>query len=150
MTPIEIANNDLHFAAQELTSAKEAVRQHQSVVRNARALVAAALKNYLAEFPIVSRESLVRDNIRAEQQMKKDMLAGKVDPRSQPRIADELAQARAKQRSGGSYIDRASGLGGNANDFARSNMRLGFRRGVVVTSPDGSKHLVPATTRRGA
>ena len=143
MTPIGYAERDVEVAEQGLQEARKQVQQAHAAVKHARSLVSRALVAFNAEFPPITRETLMRETIAAEQQHKKDVKAGLVAPQRQSPIAN-------------SAIDRTAAYshGGNADDFARGQMRTGFRRGVtqVRTLPDGRRVrvLIPATTRRGA
>lgn len=77
-----------------------------------------------------SREDLVREHIKANQQHKQDVKDGK-------------AQLRPQRGRGRSYIDRMSGRGGDANDFVR-------RYEGVHTGLDGAPVSVSKGARRNA
>jgi hypothetical protein len=92
-----------------LSRAREAMLTAQNRLKARRADLSAEVREWQLLFKPMqqSREDLVRQHIAANQQYKQDVADGKIAP---PR------QAGPRGRS---YIDRTSGRGGNANDFAR-------------------------------
>jgi hypothetical protein len=135
---IAAAERDLKNAEAALQEARKALQQQHGIVKHTRALLSKCIAAFQAEFAPITRETLVRETIAAEQQYKRDVLAGVIEPKKAPRLAN-------------SAVDRHAfyGAGGSADDFARSNMRTGFRRGTTRTLPDGRRVLIPASTRRG-
>jgi hypothetical protein len=91
-----------------LTRARERMVTAQNVLKARRADLSAEILGWqtLCKPMQQSREDLVRQHIAANQQYKQDVADGKIAPPT-PRTR------------GRSFIDRTSGRGGNANDFAR-------------------------------
>lgn len=99
----------VNAANARLSRARERMVTAQNALKARRADLSAEIREWQLLFKPLqqSREDLVRQHIAANQQYKQDVKDGKVPPPRQggPR--------------GRSYIDRTSGRGGNANDFAR-------------------------------
>jgi hypothetical protein len=109
-------------AVNEAEAAFIAARTHvvtcQTAVRVKRKSVAAAIANWQASFPIISREQLMRQELGANQAHKLAFARGEIEPAEAPRIANSI-------------VDRAAayGRGTDTNAFMHGQLRTGFRRG---------------------
>jgi hypothetical protein len=97
-------------AHKRLDRAQAAMAIAQETLKQLRGGLAAEISSWQILFKpaVQTREQLQRDTIAANQQYKQDVKDGKVAP-----------PVRGPSGKGRSYIDRASGRGGEGNDFAR-------------------------------
>jgi hypothetical protein len=125
--PLQVTEDALGLARQELREAREAVA-------DTRAEVAKRLADYNAKVPVISREQNVREHIASENARRKA-------------VAEGCAQPTERAKPGPSHIDRAAYYGrhGDANDRVRSRFRNGgYHRGAYTLQ--GGVNLDP---RRG-
>ena len=115
---IKEAQADVITAERELIAAREAVIVQNAMNKRLRESFTAALKNFQATWPIITREELVRRQIRADRELMQAVKDGRVPPAEQPRIAD-------------SVIDRERMPWGGADAQIRKMNRLGSNRGYV-------------------
>lgn len=115
---VKEAQSDCMIAERELTQARDAVIVQQRINARLREAFTKALKNFQAAFPIITRESLVRQHVNAEANRRLAINAGLVAPAEQPRCAD-------------SVIDRERMPWGGADAQIRKMNRLGSNRGFV-------------------
>lgn len=126
---LKTLNDTLHAARQERMKC-------EADVRAARAAMSAAIAQWHGVGGGYTRDMLVKAELRAFQQHKQDVKDGKVNPRTQPGIAN-------------SVIDRSAAYSGHrgadANDFARRQMQNGgYRRGSFPASARGRRIAVPS------
>jgi hypothetical protein len=115
---IRAAKNDVVNAERALIQARQNVANQNAINLRLRATFNKALTNFRATYPVITREQLVRDQIKAERQLLQDIKDGKVAPAEQPRIAD-------------SVVDRERAPWGGADAQVRKGNRLGSNRGFV-------------------
>jgi hypothetical protein len=114
-----VANEMVGRAELAVNEARAHVTECIRAVKQKRDLVAQAIQAWqtASGAMMISRTSLVQEEIRREREYKLAVVRGEVAAPELPRRAS-------------SYIDRVSGHGGTAEDFVRSQMRHGgYHRG---------------------
>jgi hypothetical protein len=129
------ANDNVLAAHNALGTARLALRQARQNTQDARGALARSISIWQTGLPAYTREDLIRDHLRGEQE------------RRRQRIEAGLP-ANAPKRVANSYLDRSAAYGrdNSAEGAARSRMQNGGRRGAF---PSSMQHQINNDPRRG-
>lgn len=129
--PVALAEQAVRDAEAKLSRDRLRLQEMNRARGDKRAAVAAAVTNWQAAFPIITRDTLVRQDIARQQQYRQDVKDGKIAPHPpSPR--------------GPSAIDQFNGLGGAVD-------RRGgpaFRRGAFDQSRRHERAPLPPNAKR--